>query len=165
MAPWTDYILNHYSRMYIPKLFISIISDEVLMRLTDLVNWNLTVYIPVFTLARNLKCRSPVILSQKESITMWKIFHFYLKNVSTESPMNAESVEGLGFSINGVNYLPSNVMPGHSHSFYLPPEHCRGKDFRAGRLFEMWSQEKWKWEREREREKARSGTLQGFHCR
>ena len=47
--------------------------------------------------------------------------------------MNAESVEGLGFSINGVNYLPSNVMPGHSHSFYLPPEHCRGKDFRAGR--------------------------------
>lgn len=115
--------------MYIPKLFISIISDGVLMRLTDLVKWNLTVYIPVFTLARNSKCRCPVIWSQKELITMWKIFHFYLKNVSTESSMNAESVEGLGFSINGVNYLSSNVMPGHSLSFYLPPEHCRGKDF------------------------------------
>ena len=152
MAPWTDYILNHYSRMYIPKLFISIISDEVLMRLTDLVNWNLTVYIPVFTLARNLKCRSPVIWSQKESITMWKIFHFYLKNVSTESPMNAESVEGLGFSINGVNYLPSNVMPGHSHSFYLPPEHCRGKDFRAGRCLRC-DPKKSENEKEKERER------------
>lgn len=31
------------------------------------------------------------------------------KNVSTESPVNAESVEGPGFSINGVNYLLSNV--------------------------------------------------------
>lgn len=74
--------------------------------------------------------------------------------------MNAESVEGLGFSINGVNHLLSNVMPGHSLSFYLPSEHGRGK---GGCL--RCDPKKSENEKEKEREKARSGTLQGFHCR
>lgn len=78
--------------------------------------------------------------------------------------MNAESVEGLGFSINGVNYLLSNVMPGHSLSFYLSSEHGRGKDFvQKGCL--RCDPKKSENEKEKEREKARSGTLQGFHCR
>lgn len=52
---------------------------------------------------------------------MWKLSHFYLKKVSTVSPVNAESVGGLGFSTNGVKYHLSNVMSGHSLSLDFSP--------------------------------------------
>lgn len=55
------------------------------------------------------------------------------------------------------------MLPGHSLSVYLPPEHCRGKDFvQEGCL--RCDPKKSENEKEKEREKARSSTLQGFHC-
>ena len=48
---------------------------------------------------------------------------FLPENVSTESPMNAESVEGLGFSINGVNHLKMVKEQGADWKPFSPDNH------------------------------------------